>query len=134
MSKNEKKDKATDVESTFRTNYIVSMFIQGVTHSPTIVDLVGKEWGISKSQAYIYIGRAKEIFQEISEHDAKCELGMSIARLHDLYGRCMKVQDYRTCLQVQKEIKDLLGLGVPKKVDIDLTTRNITLSDELDAD
>ena len=109
--------KATDLEVQMRVNEIVSMLLQGVTYTPEIVDHCGKEWGIEKSQAYIYINRAKEIFQEISEHNAKMELGLSLARLHDLYGRCMKVQDYRTCLQIQKEIKELLGIGAAQKIE-----------------
>ena len=57
-----------------------------------------------------YVDRARQAIRANAEPDQTYRLGQSLSRLDDLYKKSSAIQDYKTCLAVQKEINRLLGL------------------------
>jgi hypothetical protein len=53
-----------------------------------------------------------ELAKDAGELDTEIELGKALARLNHLYQQTVKVQDYKTALQIQKEINNVLKLKV----------------------
>lgn len=67
-------------------------------------------WKIKKASVYKYINRAKIFVSKHAEIEREYELGMAVSRLNDLYQKCYRIQDFKTCLAIQKELQTLLGL------------------------
>jgi hypothetical protein len=42
------------------------------------------------------------------------EIGKAAARLNQLYGKCMQIQDFKAALAVQREISTLFALYAPE--------------------
>jgi len=62
-------------------------------------------------------------FKSMAEFNPEVERGKNIARLNLLFLNSMKIQDYKTCLQIQKEINKALdnSLNIPQSdFDFDL--------------
>lgn len=115
-------NKATGAEVDFRVNQIVKMFLQGITQRAVILEYCKENWGIgSDSVDNTYLPRAREIYKEIAKYEAEVQLGLSIARLNDLYSRNLKIQDYKAALATQKEINELLGIKSAVKTDIKMS-------------
>ena len=53
-----------------------------------------------------------ELAKAAAELDTEIELGKAVARLNHLYQQTVKVQDFKTALQIQKEINKVLELKV----------------------
>lgn len=119
--------KITNAELDERVSIIFELLCKGVT-SHEIFQYVSKnyEWNVSERQLYNYLGKANEKFKELSEKHKDIEFGKSVTRLNLLFYRSLKIQDYKTCLQIQKEIGLLFGLNEPTK-----TENNVNLKDEL---
>jgi hypothetical protein len=65
-----------------------------------------------------YVLEANRYFANMAKFTREVEIGKSIERLNALYLSSVEGLDFKTCLQVQKEINQLLGLktassGVP---------------------
>jgi hypothetical protein len=70
-------------------------------------------WGVARRQIEEYIAAATVQFTELSRASRAAEVGKALARLNDLYGKSMRIQDYKACLAMQKEIGVLLALNAP---------------------
>jgi hypothetical protein len=55
---------------------------------------------------------AAEYFQECANFNPNLEKGRSIARLQLLFRNSVQIQDFKTCLAVQKEINKMMRLYV----------------------
>jgi hypothetical protein len=65
---------------------------------------------VSRPEALNYILVANRLFSKIVEDDRDAELGKGITRLNMLFEKTLKIQDYKACLAIQKEINVLLSL------------------------
>lgn len=117
--------KATKAETQLRISQIYKMLLSGVGRAE-IIQYGSKNWEIGDRQTDDLIARTNKIFEANAEVIRDREFGKSISRLNDLYMRSMQVQDYKTCLSVQKEVIALLGLSAPlkHKVEQELTGKD----------
>lgn len=74
-------------------------------------------WGLTERSIDRYIAEATKMIQASAAFSRDLELGKAIARINDLYSRAHRVQDYKTCLAVQRELSELLGLYAPKRME-----------------
>jgi hypothetical protein len=70
----------------------------------------GDGWELKKRQLYNYATKARRLIRDSSEYDRALEVGKAIQRLESLYRLSFGIQDYKTCLAVQRELSILLGL------------------------
>jgi hypothetical protein len=93
---------------------------RGIQMNDIIISLVGT--GLNDEEIYEYMGKSKEWGKITKEEiqkaikNAKIELcgmasfnkeyetGKAIYRLNELYKKSMAIQDYKSCLAIQKEI------------------------------
>jgi hypothetical protein len=67
-----------------------------------------KDWSAGKkSEGWQLIA---EYFRACADFNPELELGKSIARLNMLFMNSSKIQDFKACLSIQKEINKLLSL------------------------
>jgi len=67
-------------------------------------------WRISRATREEYIEAAQEMISDEADEGKRYRRQQSLCRLDDLYKKSTAIQDYKTCLAVQKEINRLLGL------------------------
>lgn len=109
--------KATQVEIEQRVNTVYELLMNGASRH-AICQHAAKTWGISRRTTDRLIALANKVFEEESATVRERELGKAIRRLETLFLRSMHVQDYKTCLSVQREINTLLGLNAPARSEI----------------
>lgn len=76
------------------------------------------KWGCKPCTIDTYIAKAKVLIRDVGRYDRALEFGRALARLHDLYARCVTDRRYRDALAVQREICELLGLKAPQKIEV----------------
>lgn len=64
----------------------------------------------SRSQLDSWIAEALDLIGRNPVRPLDQEIGVSLRRLHDLYHRARRIQDYKTALAVERARQDLLGL------------------------
>lgn len=106
--------KATQVEIEQRVNTVYELLMNGASRH-AICQHAAKTWGISFRTTDRLIAQANKAFEEEAATVRERELGKSIRRLETLFLRSMHVQDYKTCLSVQREINTMLGLHAPSR-------------------
>lgn len=109
------KGKATNAESESRVLKTMELYLLGLKaediHEYFITNLKIK---VSLASVRSYITKAREKIKNYSEFKTNEEIGKSILRMEKLYLNSYRIQDYKTCLQVQKELNKLLGLITEK--------------------
>lgn len=102
--------KSDAIEFDKRIAHVFELLCQGY-NTPAIIEncLNVQKYNVSERQIYNYIKKASEKYIECSDFDKQTELGKSITRLGLLFSRCLAIQDYKTALQVQRELNDMLG-------------------------
>jgi hypothetical protein len=109
--------KATKREVTARVQQVYTMLVSGID-TAQILQYASENWQIVDRNTYNYIARANKLIAKHAETHREHEMGKAVARLNRLYSSALKVQDYKTCLAVQKEINALFGLYAPTKTDV----------------
>jgi hypothetical protein len=92
-----------------------------------VVKFVVETYDVHINTADNYIAKANQLFAEQSYYDRQEELGRALFRLNTLFSKSMKIQDYKTALQAQKELNHLLGLHAPKEIRIELVSKIVHL-------
>lgn len=105
--------KATKAEVEERVTTVFTLMVRGATRDE-ILRHAAKEWGLASRTVDDYVARATERLKAMAVVVRAEELGRARAQLHDLYGKNMKVQDYKAALSVRKDLSELLGLYAPK--------------------
>lgn len=118
-------NKATQAIKTKRINDIVKLMIGGKDRG-FMLQYASENWDIGERSTDDYIRDAKEYFEKITADTTTEAFGMALTRLNDLYGRCLKAHQYHTCLQVQRELNELLGVKAAVKVDLTTKGEKIT--------
>jgi len=112
--------KATNAEIEIRVNKVIQLLILNTNRHDILKYFRTKlNIDISIKSIDIYIRNAKRIIKKKAKYNIDEQVGKAIARLDDLYLKAYMIQDYKTCLSIQKEINNLLGLITQK---VDLTT------------
>ena len=105
--------KATHAEIEERVTVVYTLLIRGASREE-ILRHGSETWSLTTRQVEDYLARARKRFEELAAYVREEEIGRARAQLHDLYGKNMKVQDYKAALQVRKDLSELLGLYAPK--------------------
>lgn len=107
--------KATNAEVDRRVTTVFGLIVAGCTRAEIIRYSAEKTtWGVESRQIDAYIAQATVQLGEASKTSRAVELGKALARLNDLYAKSLRIQDYKACLAMQKEISELLALYAPK--------------------
>lgn len=115
-----KENKSDSIEYGKRVNFIYECLILGISRRD-MFQFVAKEkpdWNVDVRMIDNYIHDAREIFKSESQEIQSEEFTKAVERLQMLFMLSKKVQDYKTCLSVQRELSLLLGLHKPIKNDI----------------
>jgi hypothetical protein len=86
-----------------------------------IVELVGSdevEWTAAPRTVDVYIAKARQRLEALSEVRREAELGKAIARLDALYEKALAEKQIRTALAIERERIILLGLKAPERIEI----------------
>lgn len=103
---------ASKAEITLRVNQVFKLLLTG-TETPEIRQFMADKWGVAERTQFRYLARANEQLVAIAATQRDRERGRALARLNMLFRSALQLQDYKTCLQVQREINTLLGLYAP---------------------
>jgi hypothetical protein len=76
------------------------------------------DWQVRNRQVDNYLAKATERLKESGKTQRDIEMGRAVARLNDLYAKSAARSDLRTCLSVQKDLTELLGLAAPNQLEI----------------
>lgn len=98
-------------ETERRIDIVSKLLIAGL-NSKAILDYVNQKenWNIQQAQLNRYLKRATMLIKTLHIQDREYQLHLAVNRLNDLYNRSFTIQDYKTCLQTQKELNNLQGL------------------------
>lgn len=110
--------KATKGQMQQRVTEVYKLLLMGVDRAE-ILEHGRKTWNLERAQVDNLIARANQVFERKAAVVQDQEFGKALARLNDLYMRSMKVQDYKTCLAVQRELSSLLGLNAPTRLKLE---------------
>lgn len=101
--------KATNAQIEERVTAVYGLLVRGATREE-ILRHGSATWSLTERQVEDYLSRATKRLEALAHYVREEELGRARAQLHDLYGRNMKVQDYKSALAVRKDLSELLGL------------------------
>lgn len=104
-------EKSTAATVEERVSDVHRMLLLGVRRREILQFASKKKWGVSDRAIDEYIARATERIREAAEVDRALELGRAMQRLDDLYRSAIQAEDFRTALQVQKELTAMIGLA-----------------------
>ena len=108
-------NKSTHAETQSRVATIYRLLLNGLRRRE-IIQYVSEntDWGVSERSVDNYIKQATAEISEINKSEKIAAYGMARRRLDDLYFKSMKINDYKTCLQIQKELNVLEGMKTVK--------------------
>lgn len=126
-----KEKKSNSVEHGKRVNFIYESLILGISRRDLFlyVQKEHPEWDVSQNMIDRYTAVARRILRNESQEIQTEEFTKAVERLQMLFNLSKKVQDYKTCLAVQRELSLLLGLHKPIKTEQKVIGK-IHLSDE----
>lgn len=112
--------KGTRAAVTARVDIIYRLLLTGLDRQQILDHVAGKhdDWGVKTRAIDSYVAKAKVLLEDVGRYDRALEFGRALARLHDLYARCVTDRRYRDALAVQREICELLGLKAPQKIEV----------------
>jgi hypothetical protein len=83
-----------------------------------ILEYIGKEWGLEKSQAYNYIKLARKEWQKYFKNIKGAGIGYHIAQVRDLKDIALTNKDTRLAFEIAKEEAKLMGIYPSEKHDV----------------
>lgn len=107
----------TRAEREQRVGQIFALLIAGASRR-TILQFTAEKttWNLSERSVDSLVAAATRQIMASAAFNRDLELGKAIAQLNDLYAKCHRVQDYKTCIAARKELSELLGLYAPSKI------------------
>lgn len=99
--------KSSEDQSNERIEFILEMRSKGEKSSTVLMSAWKERYNLSEGQFRADYSKAKAIIAEYFQKDIE-ELSNEVSRhLWDLYAKSMKLQDYRECRAILKQITDL---------------------------
>jgi len=105
--------KASHAEIEERVTTVYTLLIRGASREE-ILRHGAEKWTLATRQMEDYLARATERLKTLAAYVREEEIGRARAQLHDLYGKNLKVQDYKSALAFRKDLSELLGLYAPR--------------------
>lgn len=109
--------KHSDLEREERIIYILNLRSKGVKGRSDLLQFFTKEFNLSESQFDKDLKIAKEKIKEYFDSDVDFQISEMAKHYWELYSKSMKLQDYRECRNILKDLSALKGLLV-KHVDV----------------
>jgi len=115
-----KENKSTEAEYDSRVATIFDLMVKGITDRDMCQYVAKVEgWNVSKRQVDRYIAEANDLFAAEGAKHVEKEFGKAKIRLEMLFEKSLKIQDYKTCLAIAKEVSALFGL-ITTKADVNV--------------
>ncbi len=92
-----------------RLTTVTEAILRGFSEDEAVA-FARKEWSLTKRAATDLVDRAFTELEHFGRLHRERAFGVALARYEKLFGSALKIQDYKTALQVQKEISRLHGL------------------------
>jgi hypothetical protein len=89
---------------------VFEMLVNGTPISKAWEHAQTEKWDITREQFDGDVQAAYETMTSKGNPDPEIERGRAVERLHRLYFHCMRIQDFKAALSVQREINTLVGL------------------------
>ena len=120
--------KSTRATVIARVDVVYRLMLLGLNRQRIIDHVASKypAWGSSSRSIDRYMAQAKVLLEEAGQHDRSFEFGRALARLHDLYARCVNAKDYRGAIAVQNQINDLCGLYPPRRTVVSIEDMSLS--------
>lgn len=91
-------------------NLIIQAITSGLNRNQIVKYLEDKKITMDQDSFARYLTEAHNYFNNANKTKKNIHKGIAIERLNNLYMNSLKIQDYKACLAIQKEINDLLEL------------------------
>ena len=103
--------KTNDIEISRRIYEIKKLILKGLDTQEILQYCSNEtEWNLGQRQIYNYIEEANKEIEKYREQKINYIHGKLLSRYEDLYQSFQKIKDYKGCLAVCKEIRELYGL------------------------
>jgi len=97
---------------------IFEMLVNGTPIAAVWAHAEKEAWAVTRQDFDADVQTAFETLTAKGNPDPEVERGRAVERLHRLYFNCMKIQDFKAALSVQREINTLVGLKQKPKANI----------------
>ena len=89
---------------------VFEMLVNGTPIAAVWTHAEKEAWTVTRQDFDADVQTAFETLTAKGNPDPEVERGRAVERLHRLYFNCMKIQDFKAALSVQREINTLVGL------------------------
>ena len=122
-----KNGRAYERERLQRIVKVTELLMQGLT-VPQIFQYASDKlkWKVTERTIYTYVKFSNAEFTKEAQTKHAEEFGKALRRLNFLFANCLKIQDYKGALAMQREINEMMGFrnkyevkAVPLQEDID---------------
>ena len=107
-------ERITKVEKEKRINEVGSMLLMGANRANILKYADEEQWNISERQIDNYIRDYKKRCVKMLEENLERERAVHIRRNEMLFNKSLGINDYKACLQIDKNIAELKRLYVQK--------------------
>jgi hypothetical protein len=98
-----------------RATEVYQLLCTGLNRAAIIAYAKENDWAATESMIDQLLEGSIARLADAAAVSFDAELGKSIERLNRLFQECMKIQDHKTALQVQKEINKILQLKASRE-------------------
>jgi len=106
--------RVSDAEITDRIGKIYMLLLNGLKRRNILLYVAEKGWGVNERTVGEYIRRASELLETEAQEKREYGYSMSLNRHDDLYFKSAKINDFKTCLAIQKSRDELTGVRTNK--------------------
>jgi len=106
--------RATDSEISDRVSKVYMLLLNGLKRRNILQYATEKGWDVEIRQVDRYIDRASNLLENEAKENIKHAYSMSLNRHDDLYFKSAKINDFKTCLAIQKSRDELTGVRTNK--------------------
>ena len=111
-----KRGKASRKQVVDRVFEAVELITKGQKTHPQICRFLSQKWKMSRRNAERYVAAANREIAKAYEGNIEQTVGREIAKRENLYAEALKAKEYRTALEIRKDIAKLVGI-YPKEDD-----------------
>lgn len=124
--------KYSDMEKEERILFLLELRSKGVKSTKDLFRYFSEKYpDLTKRQFEYDLQEAKENIKEYFEKDVEFEVSEIAKHLWELYSKSFRLQDYRECRALLREISELKGLKVQKVAHTVQTTYSDLTEDEI---
>ena len=103
-------NKADRQESERRVRQVSNWLLDGES-TTDIVQYCANEWKLSQRQTYVYINKARTLWEEINSNEFVYNLNWHIQTRRKLLNKCIKDGDKSNARQILNDLADIQGIS-----------------------